>query len=246
MAQKLLDIISNLPSPALKRAYVIYMLNEKVQEKIADNLADKINITAFSRGTLTIETPSHAWAQELQFQKERIKEILKEDKLVIKKINIFVNTSKKEVMDQDKKDEKECQNCGRLILGRGNTCPQCKNTQEKKINSAIRSIIKETPWLKYTEAKEVIDQDFSEDQFIAVRERLRSETFDYLKKFSYELHTKGSPVLRKELQQRAVFYTMLKNLLTIDKINDKIIRRCLGGMLHSVIYKKTSKNEEFR
>jgi len=244
MTDSLFDILKGLPSNNLKRAFLIYQLNSIIRENISGNLSKKMRITGINQGVVYIDAENSAWAQEITFQKEKIKELFTERKIKITEIKVkiapFIEAAEAVRNKNNTTLESVCEICGHSLNNGKRICVTCFNKREKKINFEIKKILRVTPWLRFEQLKEELgssNSDISEEQFIKTRELLRNETYDFMKKFSFQFYDRPTEKLKKELRRRALFYTMIKNLLTIEQINDKIIEKTLGGMLYNVIYK---------
>jgi len=220
MAERVIEVIKKLPSKNLKRAYLIYQLNNLVEENVSANLAKKI--------------------QRILNIKNVLLQLFKNNSLPVSQIRVKAGYREKEKNNRKEKISNNCLDCGKEINSTRTFCTRCQNKLEQRINNRVRIVLRETPWIRYEQLREELkkfDMKLAKEDFEKIREKLRAETFDFIKKFSYELYQNSNETLRREMKRRAEFYTMIKNLLTIDQIDDKIIEKTLGGMLYSVIYK---------
>jgi hypothetical protein len=234
MAQQLIEIIKTLPSATLKKACYLYYLHQLLENKIAKHLTNKIHIVDYQNGIISLSINGGAWAQEMQFHKALILQIYKEQGVKVSDIKIFVGD------EENKRPENKvikCQTCGRTIEGVKKVCPICANEQWQKLGKRIRQQLRQTPWIRYEEIKEIIAEDIDENIFISTKDQLKNEIFDKIKKNSYELNKTNEIQLREKLQKEAALYTMLLYMLPIDKINEKAITKCLWETLSRVIYK---------
>lgn len=237
MAEKVFEVLKSLPLNNLKKAYLIYSLNQIIKNNISPNLANKINVTDFEKKLLIIETQNLAWVQEINFQKNILLDLFAKNGVVLDNIRVTFATSEEK---KQRVSQNCCLKCQQPITTNRKICVKCQNQQERFINKKIEEILTVTPWVKYSQLKEELLQQkitVDEEQFIKIREKMRAQSYDFIKKHSYTLYESQDAKLKQKLQRKAEFYVMIKNLLTINQINDKIIEKTLGGMLYTVIYK---------
>lgn len=167
--------------------------------------------------------------EEALLNKEDLFEEIQDEKIAGRLKEIFNKAQKIHKKDR----RKHCVVCGLKQEGNRLICFKCHDKKLTLSKNIIREYLLEAPWSRYSDINKDLP-GISEEEYHAVKEQLIRQRADELTKFRFN-QKNSSTKAKKQFQETALFYTMLRTGLTPDKINDIILKEHMGDKVYNAL-----------
>ncbi len=228
------EVIKDFNNKYIKQNLLVYEAYKNVANK---QIVDATIELFYKDGVLFITAKNNTWGQQIAYYKQKLFNGLKKEIKSIKDIKISVDIMTEEITDPVYRNR--CKKCESYIISEADeVCVVCKNIEENQKKLIVNKLLKETPWIGYSDVNDEIKKVISQSEFLREKKFQKERIYDNITMSYWDFIQQKGSVILNSIKAKIEEYVLLSCEIMPEQITDEIIKQNIPAKIFKMYISK--------